>query len=131
MASGHSEHEGVKGHLDVTNKMIDNAEDKQGGRVALVVDDDRTIRRVATLLLKGYGFSCMTATNGEEGLDAMKTSTFDIVLCDIDMPKMTGLETIQQLREWEKGASKDSKQLRLLCHRRGCAVEGLHNCCWL
>jgi two-component system KDP operon response regulator KdpE len=67
------------------------------GRI-LVVDDEPQIRRVlrATLTAQGYEFS--EARSGEEALEAIRASRFDLVLLDINMQGMGGLETCRAIR---------------------------------
>jgi two-component system KDP operon response regulator KdpE len=64
----------------------------------LIVDDEPQIRRVmrATLVAKGYMVS--TACNGEEALDKVREERFDLVLLDINMPGIGGMETCRIMR---------------------------------
>ncbi len=65
----------------------------------LVVDDEENIRHMLSLVLKKEGFECADASNGQEALALLKERSFDIVLCDINMPKMSGTELLQQARK--------------------------------
>jgi len=56
----------------------------------LVCDDEAHIRRVIELKLKSRGYKVLTAVNGEEGLNIIKTEKPDAVISDINMPKMDG-----------------------------------------
>lgn len=62
----------------VTNKKV------------LVIDDEPHIRRIIELKLKKRGYEILTAANGEEGLDIITTQKPDVVISDINMPKMDG-----------------------------------------
>ena len=64
----------------------------------LVVDDEPQIRRVmrATLVARGYMVS--TARNGEEALDKVREERFDLVLLDINMPGIGGMEACRIIR---------------------------------
>jgi two-component system, OmpR family, KDP operon response regulator KdpE len=64
----------------------------------LVVDDDPQIRRVLKVTLSGQGFEVDDAKNGEAALDKLRDSRFDLVLLDINMPGMTGLEVCRTIR---------------------------------
>ena len=64
----------------------------------LVVDDDRVTRHLLRKVLKAAGFTIATATNGVEALKQLRKSSFDLVLLDIWMPQMNGLEVLAQLR---------------------------------
>jgi CheY-like chemotaxis protein len=64
----------------------------------LVVEDDRAIRHLVTEILKGAGYSVETAGDGVEAIEKLKSSKFDLMLLDIWMPKMNGLDVLAQLR---------------------------------
>ena len=68
------------------------------GRI-LVVDDDPQIRRVMRVTLTGQGYEVDDAKNGEEALEKVREQRFDLVLLDMNMPGLGGLETCQLLRE--------------------------------
>ncbi len=67
--------------------------------LVLAVDDEAGILRLIKLELAGQGFRVITASSGEEALTVAETQRPDIVLLDIVMPGMTGLETLRALRE--------------------------------
>ncbi len=62
----------------------------------LVVDDEDTIRESLALVLKNRGYDVQTASNGVEALEKITASSFDVVISDIEMPQMTGIELLQQ-----------------------------------
>lgn len=72
------------------------------GRSLLVVDDSATFRQLLCMSLQrvdGISRSDITeASDGEEALEKVKSSSFDLVLTDIRMPKMDGLEFVRQVR---------------------------------
>jgi two-component system, OmpR family, KDP operon response regulator KdpE len=68
-------------------------------QMILAVDDEPGILRVIKLELSGQGFRVLTASNGEEGLRMAEEHRPDLVLLDIVMPEMTGLEVMRELRE--------------------------------
>ena len=65
----------------------------------LIVDDEENIRHMLSVVLGKQGFECAQAANGEEALEALSKRAFDITLCDINMPKMTGLELLDAITE--------------------------------
>jgi len=67
----------------------------------LVVDDNPTNRKVAELHLRALGFTCEVAESAQEAFRILKTSTFDAVLMDCEMPEMDGLEATRWIRERE------------------------------
>ncbi|BDW81580.1 response regulator [Erythrobacter sp. Dej080120_24] len=68
-------------------------------KTCLIVDDSRVIRKVSRHILETLGFAVGEAENGKEGLDACMASMPDVVLLDWNMPVMTGIEFITQLRQ--------------------------------
>ena len=62
----------------------------------LVVDDEEPIREVVSTLLEAQGYSCTTADNGRRALEAFRKDSFDLVLSDIVMPEMDGIELAQK-----------------------------------
>jgi two-component system, OmpR family, KDP operon response regulator KdpE len=67
------------------------------GRI-LIVDDDPSVRRALYTTLQTLGFSACEAFDGEQALIKAPTAAFDVVLLDINMPGIGGLETCRQLR---------------------------------
>ncbi len=65
----------------------------------LVIDDERAIRNVLKDILSNEGYKIDEAADGEEGLKKFMATNFDVVLCDIKMPKMDGLEFLQKATE--------------------------------
>jgi CheY-like chemotaxis protein len=58
----------------------------------LVVDDERLIADTVAMILSQHGFSAVAAYSGEQAIEAARTQQPDIVLSDVLMPKMTGVE---------------------------------------
>ncbi len=70
-----------------------------GGIRILLVDDDDHVRRNYARLMKRMGFSAETAENGRAAVEKLKAMTFDLVLSDINMPGMSGIEFLRVVRE--------------------------------
>jgi CheY-like chemotaxis protein len=88
----------------------------------LIVDDTPIVREPLEKLLRYEGYDTVAASNGVEALEAVKRSTPDVILLDVAMPKMNGVEFLLQLRGEERWRSvpvilltavMDSTQLRL------------------
>jgi len=67
------------------------------GRI-LVVDDDPQIRRVMRVTLTGQGYEVDDAQSGDAALEKLRAARFDLVLLDMNMPGMAGLETCRAIR---------------------------------
>ena len=65
----------------------------------LIIDDEKAIRNTLAEILSYEGYKIEEAADGEEGLKKFAASTFDVVLCDIKMPKMDGIEFLEKARE--------------------------------
>ena len=72
-------------------------------KTCLIVDDSRVIRKVSRHILETLGFTVDEAENGRDGLDKCKAEMPDVVLLDWNMPVMTGIEFITQLRQHPGG----------------------------
>jgi two-component system KDP operon response regulator KdpE len=66
----------------------------------LVVDDEPAIRRFLRTSLGAYGHSVTEAANGEDALKAAATGRPDIILLDLGLPDLDGVEVTRRLREW-------------------------------
>ncbi|MDE3253607.1 MAG: response regulator, partial [Bacteroidota bacterium] len=69
------------------------------GKKILVTDDNEMNRLVATTILKNYGAFITEAQNGLEAIEKIKQTEFDIILMDIQMPVMDGMEATQIIRQ--------------------------------
>ena len=67
----------------------------------LVVDDSPSVRSLETLILKTGGFQTDQAANGVEALEKIYKGHYDLIISDVNMPKMDGLAFIKTLREQE------------------------------
>ncbi|MET3666801.1 response regulator transcription factor [Caulobacter sp. 1776] len=68
----------------------------------LVIDDDPVVRQFVELVLGQAGYTVSSATTGELGVKALQTARWDLVLLDINIPGMTGLEVLRLLRKYQK-----------------------------
>ena len=64
----------------------------------LLIDDDRNLRTMLTRALGRFGYTVAEAENGREALARLETATFQLVVTDIIMPDMEGIELILKLR---------------------------------
>lgn len=71
----------------------------------LVIDDERSIRNTLKEILEYEKFDVDVAEDGFEGLEKIENSHFDVVLCDIKMPKMDGIEVLGKIQEKDPDAT--------------------------
>ena len=65
----------------------------------LIVDDEKEIRDLIDIYLKGEGYETIKAENGEEALNILKANDIDLIILDIMMPKVNGIEACLKIRE--------------------------------
>ncbi len=68
----------------------------------LVIDDDTGIRETLFLVLDDAGYQVDTVESGEEGIQKVKRSNYDLIFLDIKMAGMDGIETLQEIRKMGK-----------------------------
>ena len=68
----------------------------------IIVDDEKPIRAALRDILEYEGYDVDEAKDGEEGLDMIMRTSYDVALCDIRMPKLNGLELLMKVSEAEK-----------------------------
>lgn len=65
----------------------------------LIVDDEEAIRTILKRAMERKGFQCITAGNGVEALEAMAAHEVDVVITDLDMPQMGGLDLVKRVKQ--------------------------------
>jgi two-component system, OmpR family, KDP operon response regulator KdpE len=73
----------------------------EGVRI-LVVDDDRQIRRMLKTVLSGKGYDIREASSGQDSLSLTQLFHPDVIVLDLGLPDLDGIEVIRRLREWTK-----------------------------
>ena len=68
-------------------------------KTVLTIDDSRTMREMLNHALVQAGYTVIQAVDGVEGLEVLQANGADVVITDINMPKMNGYEVIRALRE--------------------------------
>lgn len=79
-------------------------EDK-GEKTILVVDDEAHIRRLIEFTLKKGGYKLLVATNGREAIEIASSSSPNLIIMDVLMPEMDGVEALDLLKQDEKTSS--------------------------
>ena len=88
--------------VKVTRIPAEHDEDEQmmapSSRCILVADDDAAIRELLKQMLEDDGYQVEEAATGQEALDGLKSGNYDLLLLDMRMPGMTGLDVLKELR---------------------------------
>lgn len=72
-------------------------------KTILVVDDEQNVRQLICKVLEKEGFSVLTACNGSEGLEIFHKNSIDLIISDIKMPEMSGIEFLHKVKEEDPG----------------------------
>jgi len=64
----------------------------------MIVDDSDVIRKMATMVLGKSGYSVLEAVDGQDALDKLRDSAIDLLISDVNMPNLGGIELIRQIR---------------------------------
>lgn len=72
------------------------------GAKVLVVDDEPQIRRALRVVLRANGYAVTEVGSGEAALDAAATEPFDLMILDLMLPDVEGVEVCRRLREWSR-----------------------------
>lgn len=86
------------------------------GQKILLAEDNLINQKLMLAILKNFGYQVVTATNGEEVLKCISGQEFDLILMDVQMPKLDGLDTTRQIRIAEKQTGKHLPIIALTAH---------------
>lgn len=89
--------------------------------IVLVVDDNRVIRELVTRQLAKLGVQSETAVDGKDALEKLQSSSYNVVLMDVQMPEMDGIAATQAIRQREQQQSTHTIIIALTGH--GSRVE--------
>ena len=82
----------------------------------LLAEDNRVNQRLATKLLEGRGHSVVVVENGQQALTTLSQSSFDLVLMDVQMPLMDGIEATIEIRKKERATRDHLAIIALTAH---------------
>ena len=72
----------------------------QDKNLILLIEDEPQMQRLLRIILQGHGFSIVEAQTGQEGLMQAATRALDVILLDLGLPDIDGLEVTRRVREW-------------------------------
>ena len=84
--------------VGASEAIVGSSGSRSDGKRVLVVDDSITVREVERKLLQNRGYTVDVAVDGMEGWNAIRSQPYDLVISDIDMPRMNGIELIKLLK---------------------------------
>lgn len=73
----------------------------------LIVDDVKDTTDLVKLILESSGYNCTTVNSGRESLELIRNNKFDLILLDLTMPEVTGVDVLKKLKD--EGTVGDSK----------------------
>jgi len=68
-------------------------------KLVLLVDDNSTVRQTLRMLFEASGYDCAEAADGLEAIECARNADYDLVVLDLSMPRMSGLDAAPKLRE--------------------------------
>jgi len=72
----------------------------------LVIDDEELITKSLLRLLDKEGYNAAVVRSGKEAIDKVKEADLDLIICDVRMPEMDGIETVKQIRAYLEKSNK-------------------------
>ncbi len=72
-------------------------------RTVLTIDDALTMRKLVSFTLRTAGLEVVEAPDGADAIELLKTRTFDLIITDVNMPKLNGIEFTRQARQLPHG----------------------------
>ncbi len=114
----------------ITRFSLYDARDPSSVLRVLLVEDNPVNQRLATRMLEKRGHRVVLAGNGREAVEALAKGKFDLVLMDVQMPEMDGIQATAAIREKEKGSDMHLPVIALTAHamkgdREKCLAGGM------
>ena len=121
-------HEEEKSPSLVTRHSI--AEHKKQGLRILLAEDNPINQKLAVVLLQKAGYSVDAVENGAQALEKVQENQYSVILMDVQMPEMDGLEATAQIRDWERSRGRHIPIIAMTAHamqgdRERCLEAGM------
>jgi two-component system sensor histidine kinase/response regulator len=121
---------GQRAEAGSASKAVSEAAPRSAELRILLAEDNRVNQLVATRLLRKMGHTFAVANNGKEALALLAAQSFDLVLMDIQMPEMDGIEATRRIREEESRNSNHLPVIAMTAHamkgdRERCLAAGM------
>ncbi|KLN66460.1 MULTISPECIES: hybrid sensor histidine kinase/response regulator [Vibrio] len=91
------------GSIEPNRNLIPKQESSVSGKRILIADDNESMRKLTSILLNKQGYQVSQAGDGNEVLNVLNSESVDLILMDLEMPMLDGLETTIVIRESEEG----------------------------
>jgi len=76
-------------------------------KIIMLIDDEELVLKSVSKLLQKQGFDVIVCKSGGEAIEKIKSEEVNLIVCDVRMPGMTGVETLKKIREQVKSAGKN------------------------
>jgi two-component system sensor histidine kinase/response regulator len=106
-------------------KLEPESQDRGCSLEILLAEDNPVNQRLATRILEKMGHCVTLASTGREAVDALRLRAYDVILMDVQMPQMDGIEATQSIRTEELGSDRHQPIIALTAH----AMQGDHERC--
>ena len=117
---------------DPTPRLEDSRPGQTGGRI-LVAEDNQVNRRLVENILTRRGYTVVTADDGKSALETLNQHPFDLVLMEVQMPQMSGLEVTAAIRAKERSTGSHVPIIAMTAHglkgdQERCLLAGMDGC---
>lgn len=114
----------IERHIDMIDPEIQPILSFGEDAHVLVVDDDISNQQAIKWLLEAHGIRCAIASNGKDAVEFSAQRSYDVIIMDITMPKLSGIEATLLIREHCKG----SKQPYIIAYAADCSEQNKQDC---